>query len=165
MPAEIHVECTQLVSPSAKTAMCKSSSLVFVLLFAFIFRLEIFSIRLVAVITLIVAGVVLMVATETHFVLSGFILVISASALGGLRWSLTQLLLKNKHMGMDNPAATIFWLSPIMGLSLAVISMFIEGWPSVFRSHFFVGLSQTSRTCFFVTAPGLLAFCMVLSEF
>ncbi len=145
--------------------MCKSSSLVFVLLFAFLFRLEIFSFRLIAVIALIVAGVVLMVATQTHFVLSGFILVISASALGGLRWSLTQLLLKSKNMGMDNPAATIFWLAPIMGLSLAVVSMFIDSWPQIFRSHFFVGLSQTSQTLFFLTAPGFVAFFMVLSEF
>lgn len=145
--------------------MCKSSSLVFVLLFAFIFRLEVFSFRLIAVITLIVAGVVLMVATETHFVLGGFILVISASALGGLRWSLTQLLLKNKDMGMDNPAATIFWLAPIMGLSLAIISMVIDSWPQIFRSHFFLGTSQIFRTTFFLTAPGVLAFFMVLSEF
>ncbi|KAI0790716.1 triose-phosphate transporter family-domain-containing protein [Abortiporus biennis] len=145
--------------------MCKSSSLVFVLLFAFLFRLETFSLRLIGVITLIVAGVVLMVATETHFILDGFLLVITGSALGGLRWSLTQLLLKNKNMGMDNPAATIFWLAPIMGFSLALISLIWEHWLSIFGTHFFANFGEILRTSFFLTAPGVVAFCMVLSEF
>lgn len=145
--------------------MCKSSSLIFVLLFAFLFRLEKFSLRLVGVISLIFAGVLLMVATETHFVLSGLILVLSASAFGGLRWSLTQLLLKNKNMGLDNPAATIYWLSPIMGLSLAIISFVLDGWIAVFRSKFFDGAGTIFRTTLLLISPGIVAFFMVMSEF
>ncbi|XP_006460905.1 hypothetical protein AGABI2DRAFT_70443 [Agaricus bisporus var. bisporus H97] len=145
--------------------MCKSSSLIFVLLFAFLFRLEVYSWRLVAVIFLIFSGVLLMVATETHFVLNGFALVISASALGGLRWSLTQIMLKNKKMGFDNPAATIYWLSPVMSLSLAIVSMAIEDWAGLFRSEFFSGFTKILETMLFLSAPGVVAFCMVLSEF
>jgi solute carrier family 35 protein C2 len=145
--------------------MCKSSSLIFVLVFAFLFRLETFSWRLIAVILLIFLGVLLMVATEAEFVLQGLILVLSASALGGLRWSLTQVLLKNKEMGFDNPAATIFWLAPSMGISLAIVSAAIENWSSLLQSPFFRGTSQTSQTAFFMLAPGVIAFCMVLSEF
>lgn len=106
-----------------------------------------------------------MVATETHFVLSGLILVLSASALGGFRWSLTQLLLRNKEMGMDNPAATVFWLSPTMGLTLAIISAIVEDWAAVFGSVLFDGLSKTTETISYLTIPGVMAFCMVLSEF
>ncbi|EMD33622.1 hypothetical protein CERSUDRAFT_86980 [Gelatoporia subvermispora B] len=146
--------------------MCKSSSLIFVLLFAFIFKLETFSLRLIGVIALIFAGVVLMVATETHFVLNGFLLVISASALGGLRWSLTQLLLRSKNMGFNNPVATLFWLSPIMGITLGAISLFVDGWIEVFSSHFFKGgVWQLCKTAFFLISPGILAFCMVVSEY
>ena len=129
------------------------------------FKLEVFSWRLVGVIFLIFSGVVLMVATETHFFLEGLILVLSASALGGLRWTLTQVLLKNKKMGLDNPAATIFWLSPAMGVVLALVSITVEHWMSLFDSEFFRGLLKTSETVFYLTAPGVLAFCMVLSEF
>lgn len=129
------------------------------------FRLEIFSWRLIGVITLICAGVLLMVATETHFVLGGFLLVISASALGGLRWALTQVLLKNKKMGMDNPAATIYWLSPCMGVTLGVVSLTIEQWPTLFRTPFFDGVMKTLETTLYLIAPGVIAFCMVLSEF
>lgn len=145
--------------------MCKSSSLIFVLLFAFLFRLETFSFRLVGVILLIFGGVVLMVATETHFVLSGLLLVLSASAFGGLRWSLSQLLLRNKKMGLDNPAATIFWLSPTMGLTLAIISMVFDNWIKVFRSSFFDGVWTTLVTGLYLLAPGVIAFCMLISEF
>ncbi|KAI0041751.1 TPT-domain-containing protein [Auriscalpium vulgare] len=145
--------------------MCKSSSLIFVLIFAFLFRLEEFSIRLIAVIFLIFSGVLLMVATETHFVLPGFILVLSASALGGLRWSLTQVLLRNKEMGLNNPAATIFWLAPVMGLTLAVISAILDPWSTMFQSHFFAGTGETLRTLLLLFLPGILAFSMVLSEY
>ena len=144
--------------------MCKSSSLIFVLTFAFLFRLETFSFRLIGVIFLIFSGVLLMVATESHFVLGGFMLVISASALSGLRWSLTHLLLKNKQLGMDNPAATLFWLSPTMGLTLGVISIIIESWSTIFRD-FYGSVGDATRTTFYLISPGIVAFCMVLSEF
>ncbi|KAJ8521166.1 hypothetical protein ONZ45_g2083 [Pleurotus djamor] len=145
--------------------MCKSSSLIFVLLFAFLFRLEKFSFRLIGVIFLIFCGVLLMVATETHFVLTGFILVTSASALGGFRWALTQLLLKDKKMGMDNPAATVYWLAPVMGLTLAVISAILDNWVKVFSSEFFSSFSRVLSTTVYLTSPGAVAFCMVMSEF
>lgn len=145
--------------------MCKSSSLIFVLVFAFMFKLETFSFRLVGVILLIFVGVVLMVATQTEFVLVGFILVMSASALGGFRWSLTQLLLKNKEIGLDNPASTIFWLAPIMGVALGIISLILEGWPAIFKTHFFATWPAVFSTSLYLIAPGIVAFCMVMSEF
>ncbi|KAF7315256.1 TPT domain-containing protein [Mycena indigotica] len=144
--------------------MVKSSSLIFVLLFAFLFRLERFSLRLIGVIFLIFAGVLLMVATETDFVLVGFLLVISASALGGFRWALTQMLLKNKKMGMDNPVSTIFWLAPVMGLTLGIVSLIVDDWSALANTDFFVG-AKTLQTVIFLTLPGVVAFCMVLSEF
>lgn len=93
-------------SPLSAISSGRSNTLK-VLLFAFLFRLETFSWRLIGVIVLIFSGVLLMVATETHFILHGFLLVITASALGGLRWGLTQILLHDKKLGLDNPAATV----------------------------------------------------------
>lgn len=145
--------------------MGKSSSLVFVLLFAFLLKLEKFSWRLIGVILLICAGVLLMVATQTHFVLPGFLLVISASAMGGLRWGLTQLLLRSKNIGMDNPAATLFWLTPIMGVTLAIVSALLGDWGTVLGSKFFASSGKTFETLFFLLCPGVVAFGMVLSEY
>ncbi|KAH9010006.1 triose phosphate transporter [Lactarius pseudohatsudake] len=145
--------------------MCKSSSLVFVLAFAFLFHLETFSIRIVGVILLISMGVLLMVATESHFVLGGFLLVLSASALGGLRWSLTQMLMRDKRSGMNHPVATIFWLTPIMGLTIAIVSVSIESWSELWGSRFFDGTGATLRTIGLLILPGIIAFSMVLSEY
>ncbi|EIN12087.1 TPT-domain-containing protein [Punctularia strigosozonata HHB-11173 SS5] len=145
--------------------MVKSSSLIFVLFFAFLLKLERFSLRLVGVILLIVCGVVLMVATETHFEVLGFFLVLTASAMGGLRWGLTQILLKNRTMGLDNPSATIFWLAPVMAVTLGIISGGVERWWRVFNTRFFDSVRSSLVTTGYLVAPGALAFCMVLSEF
>lgn len=106
-----------------------------------------------------------MVASEAHFILSGFLLVLSASALGGLRWALTHLLLKDTKMGLNSPAATIFWLSPVMGGTLAVVSFAVEPWGEMFASHFFQGAGTTAKTLFYLILPGTIAFCMVMSEY
>jgi len=148
--------------------MIKNSSLIFVLVFAFLFRLEAFSLRLIGVIFLILVGVILMVATETSFSLPGFLLVLTASACGGLRWSLTQLLLRkdNKHgMGLSTPPAALFWMAPAMGLMLAGLSMVVEGWIHVFTSRFFDGVAKSAMTGLYILFPGSVAFCMVISEF
>ena len=88
--------------------MCKSSSLAFVLLFAFLFKLEVPSWRLAGIIFIITSGVVLMVSTETEYNYVGMVQVLVASMLGGLRWSLTQILLDKESMGMSNPIATLY---------------------------------------------------------
>lgn len=51
--------------------MCKSSTLAFVLVFAFLFRLEKPSIKLICIILIIIVGVLLMVSDETEFELVG----------------------------------------------------------------------------------------------
>jgi len=145
--------------------MVKSSTLVFVLIFAFLFRLESPSIRLILVVLFIFAGVFLSVAAETTIVVPGLVLILIASACAGLRWSLTQVLLKKSpKMGMNNPAATLFWLTPSMGITLAIISMVLEGWGNVFRLPFFES-DQLLKTIGIFVFPGCLAFCMVLSEY
>ncbi|GAA5823356.1 hypothetical protein JCM11251_007578 [Rhodosporidiobolus azoricus] len=146
--------------------MCKSSSLAFVLLFAFLFRLEIPSWRLVGIILIITAGVILMVSTETQFHFVGMVEVLTASALGGLRWSLTQLLLDKDSMGMGNPIATLFWLAPVMGTTLATCSIIFDGWGNVFgQEEFFGSFSATIRTIGAIIFPGFLAFAMNVTEF
>ncbi|KAG8898637.1 Triose-phosphate Transporter [Tulasnella sp. 403] len=222
--------------------MCKSSSLVFVLLFAFLFRLERFSWRLVGVIFFITAGVLLMVLSTKdddkqsvsdpspagsiptlndepddniiprvllpvmkralvqlapRFIPDrlktptavGVILVLAASAFGGLRWALTQLLLTGAHghgqrnnklskplprsddarqtMGLNNPAATIFWLAPTMFFTLLIVAFFVEGpFPRTLTdSGFFDTFWGGLQTIGYIFFPGIIAFAMVMSEY
>lgn len=145
-------------------AMCKSSSLAFVLLFAFLFRLETPTWRLVTIIAGMTAGVVLMVFGEVEFKLGGFVLVISAAFFSGFRWGLTQILLL-RNPQTSNPFSSIFFLSPIMFLTLIVLAFPVEGfWPLI------AGLKTLSEewgylTPCFLLFPGCLAFLMTASEF
>ncbi|KAI9490341.1 triose-phosphate transporter family-domain-containing protein [Zychaea mexicana] len=145
--------------------MCKSSTLAFVLLFAFLFRLEKPSLKLICIILIIITGVILMVSDETEFELVGFICVMTASACGGLRWALTELLLRKESIGLSNPFASIFFLAPAQAVILIVLSAPIEGYPTIFRSAFFVTFGEGIHTTGIILVGGCLAFCMIMAEF
>ncbi|KAM3434642.1 hypothetical protein MY4824_005321 [Beauveria thailandica] len=145
--------------------MCKSSSLAFVLIFAFIFRLEKPTWRLVAIIGTMTAGVILMVSGEVEFKLSGFLLVISAAFFSGFRWGLTQLLLL-RNPATSNPFSSIFFLSPVMFITLFAMAIPVEGFSELFEG--FDRISQefgTFMTPVFLLFPGCIAFFMIASEF
>ncbi|KAG0252730.1 Triose-phosphate Transporter [Mortierella polycephala] len=148
--------------------MCKSSSLAFVLLFAFVFKLERPTWTLAGVIGVICVGLFMMVMSEVDFVLIGFIQVMLASVLGGLRWSLTQLLLERsdtKTGSLANPISTIFFLSPIMGVCLFIVAGVFEGYGNIFSSEFFMSVGSTLVTLGLLFLGGIFAFLMVLAEF
>lgn len=145
--------------------MCKSSSLAFVLLFAFVFRLEKPTWKLVAIIGTMTVGVIMMAFGEVEFKLGGFLLVITAAFLSGLRWSLTQILLL-RNPATSNPFASIFYLAPIMFLVLSLIALPVEG---LFELG--SGLSSLMaewgaiRGPIILLFPGTIAFLMTASEF
>lgn len=147
--------------------MCKSSSLAFVLIFAFIFRLEKPTWILVGIISIMTVGVIMMVSSESEatFVLIGFILIMIASALSGLRWALTQVLLV-RNPATSNPFSTIFFLAPVMFVSILVVAIPVEGFGPLFSR--FGGLVQEwgfASALGILVCPGVIAFLMVASEF
>ncbi|PHH67251.1 hypothetical protein CDD81_3020 [Ophiocordyceps australis] len=145
--------------------MCKSSSLAFVLLFAFMFRLETPTWRLVAIIAIMTLGVVLMVFGEVEFKFGGFFLVISAAFFSGFRWGLTQILLL-RNPATSNPFSSIFYLSPVMFVTLISLAIPVEGFGPLWQ-----GLKTLSNewgvvmTPLFLLFPGCIAFLMTASEF
>ncbi|KAK4484564.1 hypothetical protein RD792_007148 [Penstemon davidsonii] len=74
--------------------MCKSASPIFLLLFAFAFRLESPSVKLLGIILVISVGILLTVVKETEFEFWGFIFVMLAAVMSGFRWTMTQILLQ-----------------------------------------------------------------------
>ncbi|WYZ34865.1 hypothetical protein EsH8_I_001141 [Colletotrichum jinshuiense] len=145
--------------------MCKSSSLAFVLIFAFMFRLEKPTWRLVGIIATMTAGVVLMVSGEVEFKISGFILVISAAFFSGFRWGLTQILLL-RNPATSNPFSSIFFLAPVMFLTLIVIAIPVEGFPALIEGlKVLVAEWGIITTPLFLLFPGCIAFLMTASEF
>ncbi|CAO1613569.1 unnamed protein product [Sympodiomycopsis kandeliae] len=146
--------------------MCKSSTLVFILVFAFLFRLEKVRCNLIAIIAVITVGVIMMVAAETQLVVLGAIQVLSASVMGGLKGAMTQLLLEKEKLGLTNPISMILWICPIMGTLLLLSSPLIESWKDLFENEYFnSGLLSIFKIFLLLLLPGVLAFFMMLSEY
>lgn len=145
--------------------MCKSSALAFVLLFAFLFRLETPTWKLVGVIATMTIGVIMMVAGEVEFKLGGFILVISAAFFSGFRWGLTQILLL-RNPATSNPFSSIFFLAPVMFFTLISIAIPVEGFGPLSEAlGKLVDEWGALRTPLLLLFPGTIAFCMTASEF
>ncbi|OPB35988.1 GDP-mannose transporter [Trichoderma guizhouense] len=145
--------------------MCKSSSLAFVLLFAFAFGLEKPTWRLVAIIGTMTLGVILMVFGEVEFKLGGFALVISAAFFSGFRWGLTQILLL-RNPATSNPFSSIFFLTPVMFVVLFSIAIPVEGFVPLWEGLKTLSAEWgTFMTPLFLLFPGCIAFCMTASEF
>lgn len=145
--------------------MCKSSALAFVLLFAFLFRLESPSMKLILIIATMTIGVVMMVAGETAFNALGFTLVIASAFFSGFRWGLTQILLL-RHPATSNPFSTLFLLTPVMFVSLIIIALSVEGPHEIYQGYLALASKHGDLAgSFLLIFPGVLAFCMISSEF
>lgn len=134
-------------------------------MFAFLFRLEAPTWRLVAIIATMTAGVVMMVAGEVEFKLGGFFLVISAAFFSGFRWALTQILLL-RNPATSNPFSSIFFLAPIMFLTLFTIAVFVEGLGELVEGFKALAAAKGALAApAIVIFPGAIAFAMTVSEF
>lgn len=145
--------------------MCKSSVLIFVLGFAFLFRLEKPSWKLGGIILTMTVGVFLMAFGETAFSALGFILIMSSAFFSGFRWSLTQILLL-RHPATSNPFASIFFLAPVMFTTLILIAIPVEGISALLEG--LQRLTEAKGTFLgicIILFPGVLAFMMTASEF
>ncbi|KAI8914302.1 TPT-domain-containing protein [Gorgonomyces haynaldii] len=142
--------------------MVKSGAPVFVLLFAFLFRLEKPSVKLAFIIFVICLGVFIMVHGDTQFDLYGYLLVQTATVLSGLRWSLTQVLLGKESHGLDNPVATIHVLAPMITLTfLGCFFVFEDG-----MSALVIEMSKnTLGLLSIISGGGVLAFIMIVFEY
>ncbi|EER41646.1 solute carrier [Histoplasma capsulatum var. duboisii H88] len=144
--------------------MCKSSSLAFVLLFAFLFRLEIPSLKLILIIGTMTIGVVMMVAGEAAFNALGFSLIIASAFFSGFRWGLTQILLL-RHPATANPFSMLFFLTPIMFVCLTALAFAVEGPLAIIKGISNLTADGILRGVGILVFPGCLAFCMIASEF
>lgn len=151
--------------------MLKTSSLIFVLVFGLLFRLERFSWRLVVIVMVMCASVMMMTrrpelaanAPDDDYQPIGIVLILAASVVLGLRWSFTQLLLK-KNDFTKHPILTIFYILPAITVVLFAFALVFEGWAE-FTTLPIWDVKGTWGTLLLMVIPGLLAFLMTLCEF
>ncbi|GER56479.1 nucleotide/sugar transporter family protein [Striga asiatica] len=173
--------------------MCKSASPIFLLLFAFAFRLESPSVKLLGIILVISVGILLTVAKETEFEFWGFIFVTLAAVMSGFRWTMTQILLQSKvpkcndptslssisriklftliyfslvlHQSLQNPLTLMSYVTPVMAIATALLSLMLDPWQEFRASDYFNSSWHTAKSCLLMLFGGTLAFVMVLTEY
>ncbi|KFP52992.1 Solute carrier family 35 member C2, partial [Cathartes aura] len=134
--------------------MTKSSAILFILLFSLLFKLEEVRVALLVVVLLIAGGLFMFTYKSTQFNAQGFVLVLCASFLGGIRWTLTQILMQKAELGLQNPIDIMFHLQPLMFLGLFPLFAVFEGLPL-----------SVSEKLFRFHEGGILAFGLGFSEF
>ncbi|XP_022968905.1 probable sugar phosphate/phosphate translocator At1g06470 [Cucurbita maxima] len=163
---DINLSNASLVSISVTFAtMCKSGSPIFLLLFAFAFRLEAPSFKLSGIILIISVGILLTVAKETEFELWGFIFVMLASVMSGFRWSMTQILLQREAYGLKNPFTLMSYVTPVMAIVTLMLSLGLDPWKEFASNGYFNSIWHVTRSSLLMLFGGALAFCMVLTEY
>ncbi|KAL5570876.1 hypothetical protein UlMin_020473 [Ulmus minor] len=163
---DINLSNASLVSISVTFAtMCKSAAPIFLLLFAFAFRLESPSIKLSGIILVICAGILLTVAKETEFEFGGFVLVMLAAVMSGFRWCMTQILLQKETYGLKNPLTLMSYVTPVMALATALLSLILDPWDEFRANNYFNNPWHVTRSCLLMLLGGTLAFFMVLTEY
>jgi len=106
--------------------MVKSSTPVFVLGWAYLFKIERITLPLIGVIVIIATGEFLAVYGEVDFDRVGLILCLAASFLSGLRWTLVQTMLQKLDPPLESTIVTMKLLAPSMFWSMLLLSMIIE---------------------------------------
>lgn len=160
--------------------MVKSSSPIFVVASAYFFGIERITPALILTVFIISAGELLTVMGEVAFDLIGFVLVLSASILSGMRWTVVQLKLQSLEPRLKSTIAVMRILSPFMFLSMLFLSFVLETpWTrfgnkvtatgSDNKENDGISFFDTPRDVLWTLGLGLigatLAICMIICEF
>ncbi|CAI9089117.1 OLC1v1023626C1 [Oldenlandia corymbosa var. corymbosa] len=145
--------------------MCKSASPIFLLIFAFAFRLESPSFKLFGIMLIISVGILFTVAKETEFDFWGFIFVMLAAVMSGFRWTMTQILLQKEDYGLKNPLTLMSYVTPVMAIATAFLSLLLDPWHKFRSTEYFDSSWHMVRSGLLMLFGGTLAFFMVLTEY
>jgi len=151
--------------------MVKSSSPIFVVISAYCFGIEKITPALILTVIVISAGEMLTVLGEVEFDSIGFILVLSAAILSGMRWTVVQLKLQTLEPKLKSTVATMRILSPFMLISMLALSFaFEEPWNKFGANNhsgtsYFAGPWEILYTVGLGLFGAFLAICMITCEF
>ncbi|CAF89542.1 unnamed protein product, partial [Tetraodon nigroviridis] len=145
---------------------------------------------LVLVVLLISGGLFMFTFESTQFHLEGFLMVLLASFLGGIRWTLTQVLMQKAELGqcegpgacpscvqlsshvvsppgLHNPVDALYHLQPLMFIGLFPLFQYNEGLSLSTSDRLFrlTELSPVLHALLTLGSGGLLAFGLSFSEF
>lgn len=143
----------------------KGGAPVFTMIWGLLLGVETFSANICLTLLTISMGIGLAAFGEGHtFVLSGFILQLLATALGGLRWAMTHVLLKGSRDHRMPPLTATLYTSPTTAVCVLPFALGLEGKDVVERiaelvdNEFWIILGT-------MTLVGTLVFILLISEY
>ncbi|XP_052872065.1 solute carrier family 35 member C2 [Anopheles cruzii] len=156
----------ELVQISLYT-MTKSTTIVFILIFAILLKLEKKSWSLGAIVVMISAGLFMFTYKSTQFDALGFSFLLFASLSSGIRWTFAQLIMQKSKLGLHNPIDMIFHMQPWMILSVLPFTIGFEGQKLI---EGFSVLQQLAPAVVLdvwlkISVGAFIAFAMEVSEF
>lgn len=156
----------QLLTISLYT-MTKSTTVVFILCFALLFKLERKSWSLMATVIMISGGLAMFTYKATELNVLGFFLALLASFSSGLRWTMAQLIMQKSKLGLGNPVDMMYHMQPWMLLAIIPAALWFEG-IKIYNGIMdmdWTDIHAVSITVAAVLGGAVIAFCMELTEF
>ncbi|XP_061508426.1 solute carrier family 35 member C2 [Anopheles gambiae] len=156
----------ELVKISLYT-MTKSTTIVFILIFAILLKLEKKSWSLGAIVVMISGGLFMFTYKSTQFDALGFSFLLFASLSSGIRWTFAQLIMQKSKLGLHNPIDMIFHMQPWMILSVLPFTIgfegrkLLEGYDLVQQLPSAVVVDMWAK----ISIGAFIAFAMEVSEF
>lgn len=143
----------------------KGGAPIFTMFWGLLFRVETFSFNLLLSLLTIAFGIALASLGEGHsFSLTGFILQLLSTALGGLRWAMTHVLLKGADSDAMPPLTATLYTSPTTALCVLPFAVGLEAVPAWDRiSGFDAAEFRTVLLTMLLVAS--LVFFLLISEY
>lgn len=116
----------ELVKISLYT-MTKSTTIIFILIFSILLKLERRSWSLATIVVLISGGLIMFTYKASNFDALGFVCVLIGSLAAGIRWSFAQLVMQRSKMGLHNPIDMIYVMQPWMMVAVVPFIGLFEG--------------------------------------
>ncbi|KAG8226789.1 hypothetical protein J437_LFUL002835 [Ladona fulva] len=156
----------ELVTVSLYT-MTKSTAIIFIMGFAILLKLEEKSWKAIVIVLMISGGLILFTFEATAFDVLGFILVLLASCISGLRWTLAQLVMQKSKLGLHNPVDMVYHVQPWMIVSVLPIAIAIEGKSFIVSNKVFCfdDWDVLFTTIWMVAIGTVMAFLMEVAEY
>ncbi|XP_075229922.1 solute carrier family 35 member C2-like [Lycorma delicatula] len=140
--------------------MTKSSTIIFILCFSLMFKLEKKSCFLIVIVAMISGGLLMFTYKAVNFDLLGFLLVLFASFISGLRWTLAQVIMQRSDLGLKNPVDMLYYVQPWMLLTILPFALVREG-SYIIKNWDDIGVDKWLA----VGGGSLIAFGMEIAEY
>ncbi|KJH53543.1 hypothetical protein DICVIV_00288 [Dictyocaulus viviparus] len=144
--------------------MAKSSSILFIVAFSLLLRLEKWRPALGLEAGLIASGLFLFTWNSSQHDLTGLLLVELAASCTGVRWTVSQLVMQREEQALNHPLDMVAHVQPWMLIPIIPLIIVFEG-PELSYSTVltYEGQYAPIQIAILIMLGGLLAFCMEMS--